>query len=189
MDKALLWKTFPELETPRLILKKIEIQHATELLAFWGDDSVTKYTDFDSFTSLATLEEFIPRIQARFDNQNGIRWGIFLKENMTLIGTCGFNTWVIQRGNKAEIGYDLHPNYWRQGIMHEAVFEMLKYGFDIMQLHRIVADVNPNNIGSQKLLEKLNFTKEGCLREDGYWKGQYWTTLIYGLLENEFQQE
>lgn len=186
MDKNEVWKSFPELETPRLYLKKMNLEQAQDLLEFWGDDEVTRYTDFESFKDVQKAEEIISWVNSRFLEQNGIRWGIYLKESSKLIGTCGFNSWITDRGNKSVIGYDLHRSYWGKGYMYEALRVMIPYGFQEMKLHRIEADVDPANIGSQKLLEKLHFTKEGCLRDNGYWKGQYWTTLIYGLLENEF---
>ncbi|WP_371805005.1 GNAT family N-acetyltransferase [Candidatus Lokiarchaeum ossiferum] len=186
MDKNALWNSFPELETPRLWLKKMSRKHANELMEFWGDDEVTRYTDFNSFKEIQKIEKTINWVNSRFKDKYGIRWGIFLKENSKLIGTCGFNSWITDRGNKSEIGYDLHRKYWRKGYMFESLYKMITYGFQEMKLHRIEADVDPNNMGSQKLLEKLHFTKEGCLRDNGYWKGQYWTTLIYGLLEKEF---
>ncbi len=189
MNKSLVWKIFPKLETQRLLLNKIEPRHAPDLLAFWGDDAVTEYTDFESYSSMAKIEEIIHGIRSYFEKQGGIRFGIFLKDGGKLIGTCGFNSWVTERGNRGEIGYDLHQNYWRQGYMYEALKEILQYGFQEMKLHRIEADVDPHNVASQKLLEKIGFTKEGCLRDVGYWKGQYWTNWIYGILENEFQQE
>ncbi|QEE17222.1 GNAT family N-acetyltransferase [Promethearchaeum syntrophicum] len=186
IDKSLFWKTFPELTTPRLELKQITSDHAQDLLAFWGEDTVTQYTDFESFKSINKIQDVINWIQSRFEEKNGIRWGIFLKTNGKMIGTCGFNSWITKRGNKSEIGYDLHPKYWRRGIMYEALTHMITYGFQTMKLHRIEAHVDPDNMGSQKILEKLQFTKEGCLRENGFWKGRYWTNIVFGLLEPEF---
>jgi len=186
MDKSTVWNRFPELETKRLTLKKIESKHAKELITFWGDENVTKYTDFESFTSLSNIEDVIQWMGSKFSELSGIRWGIFLKKKSKLIGTCGFNSWIINKSNKGEIGYDLHPKYWNQGIMSESLKEILKYGFNEMKLHRIEAFIDPNNITSQKLLEKLKFTKEGCLRDNNYWKGKFQTVLIYSLLQNDY---
>jgi len=50
-------------------------------MLFWGDDAVTRYTDFESFTSIKRLQETIRWIQSRFEEQEGIRWGVFLKDS------------------------------------------------------------------------------------------------------------
>jgi ribosomal-protein-alanine N-acetyltransferase len=86
----------------------------------------------------------------------------------------------------AETGYELHREYWRQGIMTEAMSVILTYGFTELGLHRIEADIDPRNTRSMSLLLKLGFTYEGNLRQRYFFRGQFEDEHYYGLLKDEW---
>lgn len=69
----------------------------------------------------------------------------------------------IIRGHKASLGYWIAKKYRDQGIMSRAIREMVRYGFKTLKLKRIYAYVFPQNIASQKVLERNGFVKEGLL--------------------------
>lgn len=87
---------------------------------------------------------------------------------------------------RASLGYEIHPGWWRRGIAYEAVRQMLDFGFRDMELHRIDAWVYGCNEPSMRLLEKLGFTQEGCLREKVPWGDLWMDDLIYGMLRREW---
>jgi ribosomal-protein-alanine N-acetyltransferase len=102
-----------------------------------------------------------------------------------LIGYFGF--WRIDTHHcRGEIGYALHPNYWEKGYMKEAAFKLIEYGFSEIRLHSIEANVNPNNIPSIKLLEKIGFKKEAYFRENFLFNNEFVDSVIYSLLERDF---
>lgn len=107
----------------------------------------------------------------------GIRWGIALKETGEIIGSCGFHQWEKEHF-KAEVGFEIHPDYWRQGIITEALRSVLNYGFGEMELNRIKAYYDPRNLASKKSLERAGFTYEGVLRKSAYEKA-YFVMLRY----------
>ena len=72
-----------------------------------------------------------------------------------MIGTVGFHLWSAAH-QRAEIGYEIHPDYWRQGYTKEAVQKVIAYGFGDMNLNRIGAVVLENE-ASSKLLIQLGF--------------------------------
>ena len=86
-----------------------------------------------------------------------------------------------------EIGYELAKAHWRQGIMTEALFAVIEFGFQAIALNRIEAMVMLENTASFKLLQKLGFLEEGILREYGYWKGQFHDLRIFSLLKKDYQ--
>ncbi|OLP64726.1 hypothetical protein BACPU_23160 [Bacillus pumilus] len=86
-----------------------------------------------------------------FKDQTGIRWGISLKGDSTIIGSCGFLN-LKKQHRRAEIGYELHHDYWRKGIMSEAIAAVLRYGFQEMNLNRIEAIIDPGNTSSVQLV-------------------------------------
>ncbi len=89
--KENIWKSFPVLETLRLILREICISDRDRLFEIWGNPQVNKYTDFPGLDDLEVVDKFINGLKKGFETKNGIRWAISLKENDFLIGTMGFN--------------------------------------------------------------------------------------------------
>lgn len=85
----------------------------------------------------------------------------------------------------AEIGYDLNPHFWHQGLMSEALHLFIPFVFRHLGLNRIEATVNPRNSASIKLLENLGFTKEGCFREKYYDKNGFHDEFAYALLKSD----
>lgn len=172
---------FPVLETERLILREIKPEDVNEIYDIRSSEEAMKYFGHNVYTSLTEAEEMISAITNGFKNKEGIRWGIALKGSDRLIGSGG--PWrLLKQHLRCEIGYDLLPNYWRRGIMSEALSEMIKFIFDKMNLHSIEANVDPDNIASVKLLEKLGFEKEGHIKESYYFNGVFTDTGIYSLI-------
>ncbi|MFS0513722.1 GNAT family N-acetyltransferase [Nostoc sp. UIC 10607] len=163
--------SFPELETERLLLRETTLQDAEAIFAVFSDPAVTQFHDLDTFTSIEEAIALIVRRAKRFEQGEGIRWGIARKQDNVLIGSCGFR-WNPQE-NSAEVGYELASTFWRQGIMTEAVHTILQFGFEKMGLRFVVAQVMLDNIASKKLLEKLGFQSQGVLKQHGFFKGQY----------------
>lgn len=104
-------------------------------------------------------------------NKRGIRWGIERKEETGLIGTIGFNLWSPLH-RRAEIGNELHPDFWRAGYMSEAINQIVDYGFQELDLTRIGAVVFVGNEASNQLLLKNGFELEGVLRNYMYQNDQ-----------------
>ncbi len=184
-DKSSIWNTFPILESPRLILREMDpVIDTPDILKFWGDPIVCQYTDF-LFLTKDIIKEVLHHIHKGFQKKERIRWGITLKSSNIVIGTIGFNSWLTDRGMRGEIGYDLHQDYWRQGIMSEALKLVLTHGFQEMRLHRIEAMVDPDNVASASLLKKNGFRYEGILRDYEYFKDAYHSCACYAILSND----
>ncbi|GKU79186.1 GNAT family N-acetyltransferase [Paenibacillus sp. L3-i20] len=109
-------------------------------------------------------------------NDTGCRYGLFSKENNELVGTCGFHCWFNDsEGSRAEIGFDLSPDFWGKGLMQEALQKILNVGFEIMELDYIEATTEHENSRSQKLLEKMGFNREPYLKDN----------LLYFILKRQ----
>ena len=96
------------------------------------------------YPSLAAVQEYIAERQGDYARRDAIRWGITLKDDDTLIGSCGFHHFD-EGYHRAETGYILNRAYWGQGIMAEALAAILTYGFSEMGLHRIEAIIDIAN--------------------------------------------
>lgn len=162
---------FPNLETPRLRLRQATEADAEAIFSLFSDPQMTQFHDLDTFTHLDQARAVIERRKMGFESNRGIRWAIALKPSNSLIGSCGF-TWD-RATNQAEVGYELAREFWRQGIMVEALSIIFSYGFEVENLRHIIAEVMVDNLASTQLLKKLGFQSQCMLREHGFWKGKH----------------
>lgn len=179
------FSAFPVLETDRCILRKIELNDALNLYEYLSRDEVTKYYDLDTLTSKQQVVDLIQGLLYRYKVGRQIRWGISLKSNNNIIGTCGFHA-LEPDHYKAEIGYELHPDYWGTGIMSEVLARVVGYGFEEMNLNRIEAFYQPANTASKKVLEKNGFIYEGLLKKRFFTKGNFVDVALCALLRDDY---
>jgi RimJ/RimL family protein N-acetyltransferase len=163
-----VFHSFPQVETRNLILRRIQITDTGAIFSILGDDEVTRYYDDTTFTDVSQAKDQIETWENGYINKRCIRWGIARKVDGSIIGSCGYyglHVWHL----RASIGYELSRQFWRQGIMTEALSAIIDLGFMEMGLNRIEAVVMPENIPSIRLLEKLGFHNEGILKEYENW--------------------
>ena len=178
---------FPQLETNRLVLRELTVDDVGFYFHHFNISEIVKGCCFPGPKSLnAAQEELELYCLNPFKENRGIRWGIVMQGTDKLIGTCGYTHWD-KNVHRGEIGYDLNPAYWRQGIMTEALGAVLRYGFENMDLNRIQAVIDSENVRSQKLVKRLGFKKEGVLRQNSVFEGQYRDDVLYSLLKEEWR--
>ena len=180
-----IFGNLPQLETKRLILRKMTLDDAQDLFEYASDPEETKYTLWDYHKSIEDSIDFLKTAIQKYKNQDVSEWGLVYKENNKFIGTCGYGWWRPVH-NRAEIGYALARKYWNQGITTEAVNEVIKFGFEKMKLNRIEGTCLVENIASKRVLEKVGMTFEGILREQLLVKGAYQDLRIYSILRREY---
>jgi ribosomal-protein-alanine N-acetyltransferase len=185
-DLEAVFTTFPQLETERCILREIQMADAEALFACFNDDEVTRYYDQPTFTAVEQAEKLILHMRQGYRDRRSIRWGIARKDDNWLLGTCGFNSWN-RFAYKTAIGYELAQSYWRQGVMTEVLTAVLDFGFQPMRLNRVEALVMPGNSGSEAVLAKLGFQREGLLRQYAYFKEQFYDLQMFALLQQEWR--
>ena len=174
---------FPELKTGRLLLRKLTANDANEIFFLRSNEDVLRFLGKEPTKSIAEAEEFIGKINKNVDENQSILWGTsLLNDPSRIIGTiCLWN--FTPENYRAEIGYVLHPEHWRKGIMKEAIICVVEYGFTILKLHSIEARLSPANIASSAVLESTGFIKEGHLKDFFYFRGEFEDTLIYSRLK------
>ena len=177
----------PTLETERLLLRRVARSDLEDWLAVWQSPGALDYlVDFDRAPTSEVAREIIDWAARIFRDKSGIRWAITQKPADRMIGSCGFHLYD-WRHRRAEIGYELHSDYWRQGIMSEAVQAVLQFCFGRLCLHRVEADVIEGNAASAALLRKAGFTLEGIWREREVKGGAYHSLWQFGLLAPEYR--
>ena len=173
---------FPTLTTDRLVLREITQQDAQAIYACFSDEQVTKHYGMNTFKCIDEAEKLIQTFSANFTQKRGIRWAIERKDAKGLIGTIGFNLWSPAH-KRAEIGYEMHPDFWRVGYTSEALNRIVEYGFHELQLTRIGAIVFLDNQASNQLLLKNGFEKEGILKKYMYQNNVAYDVNVYSKVK------
>jgi ribosomal-protein-alanine N-acetyltransferase len=173
--------TFPILETERLVLRRVNENDANEIFALRSNPETMKYIPRPLVKSIDDALEHIAMIDAKIESNEGINWAITYKDNPKLIGIIGHYR-IKPEHFRAEIGYMILPEYNGKGIVSEAVKEVVKYGFNEMKLHSIEAIIDPENFGSEKVLQKSGFIKEAHLKENEFYEGRFLDSVIYSIL-------
>lgn len=101
-------------------------------------------------------------------------------------GAVGLHFHEDVRRKSLEIGYWLGEPYWGNGIMPRAVKKMALFGFETFDANRIFARVFGGNNGSQRVLEKVGFRKEGHSKDAVFKNGQFQDELIFAILKKDF---
>lgn len=173
---------FPILETERLILREIDKEDVVDLFAYFSKQEVMRYYGQAAFSSISQVETLIKHFSESYRNNKGMRWGIQLKGSTGLIGTLGLNN-LVPTQKRAEIGYEIHPDYWRNGYTSEAVERVVAYAFEELQLSRLGAMVYIENDASNNLVKKLGFQHEGILRSYFVQNGRTYDTNVYAIVK------
>ncbi|WP_027954529.1 MULTISPECIES: GNAT family N-acetyltransferase [Halobacillus] len=178
---------FKELTTERLRLVEMTDGYIDDYFHILSRDEVTKYIGMPSLTHRDQADGMIQTFKEQFKSEKAIRWGILLSEEEKFIGTVGLSHLSLW-GRKAEIGYELHPGYWKRGLITEAVAHVLTYAFEELGLFRVGAVTFPANTPSSRVLEKTGFLREGLLRGYLFQNGENHHAYMYSILRTEFSK-
>ncbi|MBB3110803.1 ribosomal-protein-alanine N-acetyltransferase [Paenibacillus phyllosphaerae] len=169
MNDADFFTSLPVLATERLYLRPMTEDDADELYHYYRDERVTRYLDWNGPSSVEEAAELIAQWNAKFDEKQLIPWGICLQDDHTLIGTVMCmpmrGTFEDQPLHPVNIGFELSADHHHQGIMTEALHAAIACVKETFHIHRLQAEVVPDNGGSLTLLKKLGFKQEGLLKQ------------------------
>ena len=179
------FENFPEIETERLILRKLEFNDASEVQLIRSDERVMIYMDSERHTTIEQSEKSILEKLKMYKEKGGILWAIIEKSTGKFIGDFTFFK-IDNKNSRAEIGYTLKPEFWKKGFMKEVMLSTFNFGFTDFNLHSLEANINPKNDNSRAILIKMGFRKEAYFRENYYYNGEYLDSEIYSLLKSDF---
>jgi [ribosomal protein S5]-alanine N-acetyltransferase len=175
---------FPEIETERLFLRRINKDDAADLFEIRSNVIAMQYIDRPIAQTQDDALALIKVIDDLYEKHDGVNWVISFKNDRKLIGNFGFWRWD-KPNFRCEIGYILHPKFHRMGIMNEVMKPLIEFGFNELQLHSIEANVNPENEASKKLLLKNGFVQEAYFKENYYSNGKFLDSMIFSLVNTK----
>jgi RimJ/RimL family protein N-acetyltransferase len=182
----MIWESLPTITSDRLTLRQLTEVDIDSLDAIFANQEVMRYWSTPPLTDTDAARELLADIQRCYENQTMLKWGVARNTDGALIGTT--TLFHIELSNhRAEIGYALVREQWGKGYMNEALNALIRWSFEVLDLHRIEADVDPRNQNSIRTLERLGFQREGYLRERWQVNGEIQDSLFYGLLRREWK--
>ena len=158
---------FPQLTTNRLLLRPLHFNDAIAIANLRSNEIVNKYLNRPKTSTPKQAQLFINKINKSIQNNEAVYWVITLKNSDVLIGTiCLWN--IESKEESAEIGYEMLPQYYKQGIMNEALQAVINFGYETMQLHVIIAFTINANLASVQLLERNSFKPDYTFKNEDY---------------------
>ena len=145
--------TIPTIETERLWLRPFAPEDAPTMHQILNGPDVLKYFPGPQTVTEAQVERMINRILAHWQEHGYGLWAVEERTTGALLGRCGLQ--LITETNEVEIDFILDPACWGQGFATEAGLASLKFGFEQLNLAEVVGIVHPENLASQRVLQKL----------------------------------
>lgn len=173
----------PSLSTSRLLLRKITDSDLHNIYKGLSHPKVISFygVSYDSIEAAKTQLHWYQQLET---DDTGIWWAICSPNDTQFYGAIGFNNWH-KDFKKAEIGFWLLPEFWKQGFVSEALSAVCDYGFNMMNLHRIEAQVETVNMASKNCLLKFGFSHEGTLRDSEIKNSQYISLDVFAVLNSQ----
>lgn len=191
MRKENLYQIFakmPRLETERLLLRAMRVDDTADMFAYAKDPEVSEFLLWRPHKSPEYTRSYLEYLAGRYRLGQHFEWAMICRADGHMIGTCGFSR-IDCTHNCAELGYVLNPAYRGQGLVPEAAKRVLKFGFDVLGMHRIEARYMVGNTASVRVMQKLGMTPEGISRGAMLIKGAYRDIGTCAILAQEFRAE
>jgi RimJ/RimL family protein N-acetyltransferase len=171
------------IETERLRIRRFDYADWEALSTYTTDPLIMKYMEEGPHT-VEQAQDFV----RKSIEEEVYALPVILKSEERLIGHMVFHPWFAPR--TYEIGWAFHPAYHRQGFAPEAALALLRYGFETLRLHRIIATCQPENKPSYRVMEKIGMRREGhfqkCIYRD---ETTWWDEYFYAILEEAWFKE
>ncbi|MCE9647421.1 MAG: GNAT family N-acetyltransferase [Chloroflexi bacterium] len=176
------------LQTPRLILRNFLDEDLESFFRYRNDPYVARYQGWELPYPHEKAEQFISIMKDKFAPKQGdwIQFAVALKETGGLIGdlACYVKNDDIRQ---SVIGFTIASQYWRKGFAVEIIPCLLDYLFEDLDMHRVSADCDVENVASYRTLERLGFRREAHFVESFLIHGKYTSEYHYGMLQREWR--
>ncbi len=176
------------IETARLTLRPWSIDDVDAIWPTVSDPSFPKQMSWEAHRSKDETREWIERARHVVATGEEVKWAI--EHEGQAIGSIGFHEviWQVRafRLDRAELGYWLSPAHQRKGLMTEAVQAVVRFGFEVIGLHKIVVTCIADNVASRRVIEKAAFRWVGRAEDDVWRDGKWHSHLMYELTAPEW---
>jgi [ribosomal protein S5]-alanine N-acetyltransferase len=165
------------LETERLVLRKLEQDDLRDIVA-WENLPGAQSAEIQA-------KEFLAYCFREYRVWGFGPWGILLKETGTIVGNCAFPH-IIFEERCGEVNYYVAPRHRGKGLAPEALNALLQFGFRDIGLTRIQARCEPDNLNSERVMQKAGMKFEGLIERAPFSKDPGPKQKLYAILREEF---
>ncbi|MEG2512590.1 MAG: GNAT family N-acetyltransferase [Acetivibrio sp.] len=148
------------IKTKRLLIRELALEDIKPLYALYQHREIAKYTDNEKDTLAAATEKYRSYIKHMYPFYGYGLWGVFHKKTGALIGCCGIQNQFVDDKPEIELSYVVDPTYWRNGYAMEACKSILHFANTELQMNRIVAAIDKDNLPSLCFAKKLGMHLE-----------------------------
>lgn len=173
--------------TERLLLRPFRHEDEADVLAYRSREEVVRYMPADPLSEGAAHAFVAERLRATQIAADNDRIILAVEHGGRVIGDVLIGTGQLA-DRQAEIGWAFNPEYHGRGLATEAARELLSLAFGDLDMHRAWAQLDPRNIASARLCERLGMRKEAHFVQDMWFKGEWGDTAIYALLAAEWRE-
>ena len=176
------------LRTERLNLRPFAADDLDSLHAIHSDEHVARWLYNDPRSLEETRELLANKIGGASARGEG-EWlsaAAVLRETGELVADVAL-LWASEAHRQGELGFIVHPDHQGRGYATEAARPLVAFAFETLGLHRVVGRLEPRNVGSARVLEKLGMRREGHLVENEWVKGEWQSELVYAILAREWR--
>jgi len=176
------------IRSEKLVLRRFEASDAQALASYRSDPDVARYQAWESCSLeeakrfVESLEELAPGIPGKW-----FQFAVSLTPSGLLIGDCALRC-TRSDPRQAELGFTFAKTHQGKGCASEAVRSLLAYAFSTLDLHRVFSIVDDRNAPAQRLLERLQFRREGHFLQNAWFKSSWSSEFLYAVLRAEWQQ-
>jgi RimJ/RimL family protein N-acetyltransferase len=184
-----LGKPVSNVETERLLLRPFTSADFASLYAYQSRPDVTRYLLWDPRTEDQVRGALEKKIAAMAIVSDGdfLALAAELKETGAVVGD--FTLGLLSREHACgELGYIIHPDHQGRGYATEGGRAILSIAFDDLGLHRVIGGIEPRNVASARVLEKLGMRREAHFVENEYLKGEWQSEAVYAILDREWRE-
>jgi RimJ/RimL family protein N-acetyltransferase len=173
--------------TDRVVLRHLRPTDLPDFLAYRSDPAVTRFQGFDPYTEAEAAAFIASQAGAAIPAPPGewVQLAIARAEDDGLLGDCALHRYA-HEPRFGEMGITLSPRWQGQGYAREALLGLLRYCFEQLALHRVVALTDTRNLPCVALLEGVGMRREGHYRENGWYKGEWCDEYQYAMLQAEW---
>ena len=176
-----------QLQTQRLLLRELITEDLNAIHEMNSLPEVDQYNTLGLPENIGATEKLLNDWLLEQQTQSRLHYvfGIADIASNVFIGMIGLRLGKPKYRN-AEVWYKFFPDHWGKGYATEALKELLRFGFNDLNLHRIEAGCAVENIGSVKVLEKAGMIREGRTRKLLPIRGEWADNYGYAILEEDF---
>ena len=171
----------------RVVLREFTLDDVDDALKIIGDDRVTRFLSFDSRSreeAQAMIEGAVKRAQE--SPRTEFYLAVARPDDDSMIGFARIAIAGVKAG---KLGYAIAADEWGHWYATDAARTLTAFAFRVLQLHRVSAAIGPENTASITLVERLGFTREGVLRDHVFTNGSWRDSVLYSVLEHEWQPQ